>query len=283
MEGAATARRKNVKVTNADVSSSTTIGLSTEAWIINEFVGQYVTLTGGTGSGQSRRITSNTATTLTVSPAFSTTPDSTSDFEIDSESLYGASNIVTAIGVNKRSLLGEARRMCVGTNDAADGGGMMCYNGPLGTNIISDLYHADTEKTDDAGNEWTGGDYDDIRSIDLIGNVLIAGSEAHLFNRTEDSRIVTAIDYLANQLFNVRQELVQDGITLTGSLGTDVGGGADLAEYYYANEALEPGDVVAIDPSQPAGITMSSASYQTNLLGIVSTSPGITLGPDVCR
>jgi hypothetical protein len=41
-----------------------------------------VRITGGTGSGQTRRITGNTATALTVGVAWTTTPDATSVFEI---------------------------------------------------------------------------------------------------------------------------------------------------------------------------------------------------------
>ncbi len=273
--------KKVVTVTDATSTSSTTIADSGEAWIPNEFAGAFVTLTGGTGSGQTRRVISNTATSLTVTPAFQTVPDTTTDFELDPEALYGASTTVRAIGIIGEGPLGQARQMCIGTNDGSDGGGVTCYNHQAGPNLIADLFHGDSKQTDDSGTEWTGTDYDDIRSIDFSGQALIIGSEAHFYAETSDIRLGQAIDYFSNQLFNIRGELINDGIVLTGSAALEVGftGGADLAEYYYANEPLEAGDVVSIDPSQPAGITTSSSPYQTTLLGIVSTEPGLILGP----
>jgi hypothetical protein len=37
-----------------------------QAWTVNDYVGDFLVITAGTGAGQTRRITSNTATTLTV-------------------------------------------------------------------------------------------------------------------------------------------------------------------------------------------------------------------------
>ncbi len=273
--------KRVITVDNATAGTSTTIEDTGESWIPNEFAGLHVTITGGTGAGQTRRVISNTTNTLTVSPAWSTTPDTTSDFEVDPEALYGASNSVYAIGITAEAPLGEARQMCVGTNDGSDGGGVTCYNHQAGPSVIAEIYHSDTEQTDDYGVEWTGADYDDIRSIDLSGRALIIASEAHFLTETSDVRLGQGLDYLANQLFNIRSEILTDGIAVTGSLGFEVGfvGGADLAEYYYSNTPLVPGDVVAIEPVQPAGITTSKTPYQDNLLGVVSTQPGLILGP----
>lgn len=273
--------KRVVTVTDATTATSTTIEDSAETWLDNEFVGQYVTLTGGTGSGQTRRIVSNTATVLTVSPTFTTTPDTTTDFEIDPEALFGTSNTVSAIGIDTRAALGEVRRMCVGTNDGADNGGVTCYAGLLGSNVISDIYHANGKNVDDSGTEWTGTDYDDIRSIDIRGTTMTFGTEAHIYTEARGLNFSNGYEYLANQIFNIRSELITDGLLLTNSIGVEVGfaGGADLAEYYYSNNPLEPGDLVAIQPDQPAGIDKSNSRYQKNLLGVVSTQPGLILGP----
>ncbi len=272
--------KRVVTVTDTTTVSSTTIGDSGESWIPNEFAGLFVTLTGGTGSGQTRRITSNNTTTLTVSPAFQTTPDTTTDFEVDPEALYGASNSVYAIGITGENPLGQSRQMCIGTNDGSDGGGVTCYNHQAGPNLIADLFHGDSEQTDDFGAEWTGTDYDDIRSIDFSGRTLVIGSEAHIYAETGDVRLGQALDYMANQLFNIRGEIINDGITLTGSSAIEVGftGGADLAEYYTSDETLEKGEVIAMDPNIVAGVKRSTKAYQGDVLGIVATSPGITLG-----
>jgi hypothetical protein len=51
-------------------------------WTINEWIGLYVSCTGSNNMNQIRRIISNTATTLTVSPAFDITPAYGSQFAI---------------------------------------------------------------------------------------------------------------------------------------------------------------------------------------------------------
>lgn len=273
--------KKVITVTDATTATSTTLGDSGESWIPQEFAGQIVTLTSGTGAGQTRRIVANTGTVLTVSPAFTTTPDTTTDFKMDPESLYGATNSVSAVGVSRQTLLGESRLLCAGTNSGTDTGGVTCFNHQSGPNLVADVYHADAKYLDDAATEWTGTDFDDIRAIDLTNRTMVIGSEAHTWFETQDVRLGQGLDYLQSKLFDVRGELINDGVTAAGSLGIEVGltGGADLAEYYYANQTLEPGDVVGVDPSHPAGITKSHIRYQSNLLGVVSTNPALTIGP----
>ena len=54
--------------------------------------------------------------------------------------------------------------------------------------------------------------------------------------------------------------------------------GADLAEIYYTRDAtIGPGDVVEIDPAIPGGIRKSATPYGSNILGVVSTKPGLIL------
>lgn len=278
-----TLNKKTISVTDATTATSTTIGDSGEAWIPNEFSGQMVTLTGGTGSGETRRVVSNTVTVLTVSPAFSTTPDTTTDFKVDPEALYGATNSVTSVGITGEAPIGEARMFCVGTNDGSDGGGVTCYNHQAGPNIVADYFHGDSEQMDDSSTEWTGTDYDDIQSIDFSGRALVMGSMAHFWSETQDVRLGQGLDYLANKLFDIRSQLLALGTTtLAGHIGMEVGftGGADLAERYYSNESLQAGEVVAIDSSLEAGVKKTTGRYQRDTIGIVATEPGIVLGPE---
>jgi len=68
--------------TNFGVRSS---GWTTNMWAVNEAEGvlpAYVRIARGTGVGQSRPIVSNTSDTLSVSPAWDKTPDSTSEYVI---------------------------------------------------------------------------------------------------------------------------------------------------------------------------------------------------------
>ncbi len=74
--GVLTARTLNVPTASgtATAGGATTLTDSAAAWTTNRWAGGTLTLTGGTGSGQSRTISSNTATAITVSPAWGTNP-----------------------------------------------------------------------------------------------------------------------------------------------------------------------------------------------------------------
>jgi hypothetical protein len=75
----------------ADITSSSTIGNSTLGMLPDDLVGATVRITRGTGAGQERTITANDATTITVTPAWTVTPDSTSYFvAADSTWNFGA-------------------------------------------------------------------------------------------------------------------------------------------------------------------------------------------------
>jgi hypothetical protein len=56
------------------VATSTSITDPTKSWGDNIWAGMFVEITAGAGAGQFRRIISNTANTLVVSPAWTTTP-----------------------------------------------------------------------------------------------------------------------------------------------------------------------------------------------------------------
>lgn len=77
--------RTSVSGTASGGSSSTLTSVQT--WTSNEFVGFNIHTLGGTGAGQNRKITSNDATSVTVTPNWTTTPDATTKFEI-----YGYKN-----------------------------------------------------------------------------------------------------------------------------------------------------------------------------------------------
>ncbi|MBI2017785.1 DUF3800 domain-containing protein [Candidatus Daviesbacteria bacterium] len=56
-----------------------------------------------------------------------------------------------------------------------------------------------------------------------------------------------------------------------------ISGGADIAEIYHSNEELTHGELVAIDPTLKAGVKKSIKPYEKEILGIVSTQPGVVL------
>lgn len=264
-------------------TSTTLTDSSTPNWIPNEFAGLILQITSGTGNNQTRRVVSNTANTITVSPAFTTTPASNDDFKIDPEALIGATNSVTSIGTTAESPIGEARMLCAGTNDGSDGGGVTCLNHQAGPNLVAETYHSDAAQSDDAGAAWSGTDYDDIQSIDFSGNTLAIGSMGHTWYESQDVKLGQGLDYLSSQLFNIRGMLLNLGMTtLAGSTGLDIGftGGADLAERYTSTDALNKGDIVVLEENKAGAVKMSTQPYQASQIGIVASEPGAILGPD---
>src|SRR3990167_8067572 len=78
-----TYQMNETKITStATGSSSTTLSDSFQSWSTNAYANMTIIITTGTGQGQSRIISSNTSTTITVSSAWSLTPDSTSGYKI---------------------------------------------------------------------------------------------------------------------------------------------------------------------------------------------------------
>src|SRR5882724_4801537 len=60
--------------TATGTQSTSTLGDSSQAWIVNQYAGMNVTIATGTGSGQTRQVVSNTATVLTITPNWGVTP-----------------------------------------------------------------------------------------------------------------------------------------------------------------------------------------------------------------
>ena len=75
-------RMEQLPETQASIFSASTIGNSSLQMDPNAYLGMTLRITRGTGSGQEAAILSNTATTLTVSPAWALAPDATSYFTV---------------------------------------------------------------------------------------------------------------------------------------------------------------------------------------------------------
>src|SRR3990167_8643344 len=88
LTGGTRASKGTTATTHVQSSGTATSGAATtltdtgKAWTTNAFIRMKVRITGGTGSGQTRYIVSNTATVLTISPAWATNPDNTSVYRI---------------------------------------------------------------------------------------------------------------------------------------------------------------------------------------------------------
>ena len=66
----------------ATAGGASNIDNSGKAWTVNQWANYQIRITAGTGAGQIRTISSNTATSITVSAAWTTAPDATSQYAI---------------------------------------------------------------------------------------------------------------------------------------------------------------------------------------------------------
>jgi len=71
----------------ATAGGATTLTNGAKSWTVNQWANYQVRITGGTGLGQVRNITSNTSTVLTV-PTWTTNPDATSTYAIEASEDY---------------------------------------------------------------------------------------------------------------------------------------------------------------------------------------------------
>lgn len=82
----------------ATAGGASTIDNSAKAWATNQWANFQIRITAGTGAGQIRTISSNTGTSITVSAAWTTTPDATSVYSIEGNDdfiYYLGNNAVT--------------------------------------------------------------------------------------------------------------------------------------------------------------------------------------------
>jgi hypothetical protein len=246
---------------------------SSQTWIPQQLVGLNVEITSGTGDNQTRRIAANTAIQITVSPSWATNPGVGDSFAIMPERLYGDVNNVMAIGVDE-GFIAENRNVMVGTS--GQGGGVTNFQG-MGINWATDLYHADAALTTDVGTSWNQQTYDDIKAIDIKGIAMAIGSAGINWQELDDKGLQEGLDEINNNLNSIKYELMADSLNANGA---DIGpiSGADIAEWYDSTETLIPGDIVSLDVSTPEYVTRSKNAYDSDIIGVVATKPGIVLG-----
>jgi hypothetical protein len=110
----------------ATAGASTTLTDTAKAWLTNGWANAQVRIISGTGLGQIRTISSNTATVLTVSSAWTTTPDATSVYRIEGNEdyLYLIGN--AAVTMYRYSISGNAWTVLAPTTARAAAVGAGC-------------------------------------------------------------------------------------------------------------------------------------------------------------
>src|SRR5690348_4057085 len=66
----------------ATSGAASTLTDTGKSWTVNQFANFALKITGGTGSGQTKTVVSNTATVLTISGTWTTNPDNTSTYAL---------------------------------------------------------------------------------------------------------------------------------------------------------------------------------------------------------
>jgi hypothetical protein len=69
--------------TSSGTNTTTTLNDTAKAWQVNAWTNYQIRITAGTGAGQYRTVASNTANAITVSAAWTVTPDATSQYAIE--------------------------------------------------------------------------------------------------------------------------------------------------------------------------------------------------------
>jgi hypothetical protein len=110
-------------------------------------------------------------------------------------------------------------------------------------------------------------------------------AQTHISNTANQPalRIDSSAGTNALEIYNTEggQNLIFRVERATGNVyadGSFTGGGADVAERIDVTEAVEPGDVVEIDPNNPGKFRKAREALSTRVAGVISTAPGVVLG-----
>jgi hypothetical protein len=128
-----------------------------------------------------------------------------------------------------------------------------------------------------------------IATFKQSGNVGIGtpspSAKTHINNTANQPglRIDSSAGTNALEIYNTEggQNLIFRVERTTGNVyadGSFTGGGADVAERIDVSEAVEPGDVVEIDPDNPGKFRKAREALSTRVAGVISTAPGVVLG-----
>jgi len=104
------------------------------------------------------------------------------------------------------------------------------------------------------------------------GNLYIATSSDALATSS-----VPALTLLSNGNVGIGTSTPGARLSIEGSCVDTGSGCADIAELYSASEPVEPGDIVAVDPSASQSATVKRATEEDTVIGVVSTNPAIAI------
>ena len=228
---------KSFATGTATSGTSTTIVQTGKTWAASQWINSQVRITAGTGAGQIRTITANTADTLTVA-TWTTTPDATSQYAIEGNDnflyLLG-NNAVTMyrydIGANTWSTLSP-----VAARAAAPGAGMTAHwvNTSSATDwnnenaIIAGRYiysfqggaSANLHRYDIAGNTWATMTYSPATEVFGAGSKY-ALHDDKLYMQKDVTGRWFAYDFVRQEMFPWGTMLYPQGAAIVGDTAFD--------------------------------------------------------------
>lgn len=251
----------------ATAATTTTVTNSAKAWATNQWANQQVRITGGTGAGQVRTIASNTATALTVSVAFTTTPDTTSTYYIEGNDDYIyllGNNAVTmyrySISGNTWTALapGTARAAAPGSGMSAQWGrstdatwtsenaiisGRRIYSFRGGGSAILDYYDIPT-------NAWTQLTYQRQTETFTTGTSFEDGGNGNLYIHKDATSRYFYYNYVQNMMWPFSTIIYPQGTANVGDRlwstnFTDTAGNTLLFLYHQRNSGTETFRILA--------------------------------------
>ncbi len=120
-------------------ASATTVGNSTLGMLTNDFAGSLVRITRGKGAMQERSIVSNTSTTLTIAPAWTVVPDTTSYFTVaDSTWNFGGLGSTSPVNIDVPNRTGASVEISGRSANAQDEESSEALNPMTSWQIIGD-------------------------------------------------------------------------------------------------------------------------------------------------
>ena len=238
----------------ATSATSTTLVQTGKTWTASQWINAQVRITAGTGAGQIRAITANTADTLTVA-TWTTTPDATSQYAIEGNDdflyLLG-NNAVTlyrySISANTWSTLtpGAARAAAPGTGmsahwvHSAEGADWNAESAIINGRWIYSLQGAATgalHRYDIAGNTWQTVTYSPSSETFTTGSKY-ALHKGLLYVQKDATGRWFALDVVRSELFPWATMLYPQGTAIVGDTAFDVIYKDGATEIYYVYMAL---------------------------------------------
>ena len=251
-------------------ATDTTLSNSLSTWTVNSKANWEVTIVQGKGMGQTRKITANDATTLTLASAWDVNPDGTSSYAITK---FDENYLI------KGNLLQDVPR-----------GIWVTYGGSMRDIAIVDNQLIDGQGIYLRGDTRSGGRFNVQTNIVVEGNTLINDKNWYPAQIVVSQVFVSGTELTGNSFYNV---MIRDNdIKITGAAlaggGATIDDGSGAADGYYARQHNQTDNDTAglfgvvfdhnTSTNLPTAYSVNSGAYETTIFNSVNNNVGQILG-----